>query len=283
MLQKESEKELLEEKYLGDLKGMNQKIVLLQYEQNMHLGEEKVKMDQGIITSTEKYTNMIETLNQRILGLESELLEQKNGFQKIFAKEKVIQENTKNIIEIEHQAAIGLLNDTLLGKIKSVYHANELELKSELQIIEDRFHSQIKLLIDTHEKSMLDLKSYFNELTQNQIILIEGLKEQLADSKQNEDHFKRQLQLVTSENKNLKKPLEQFKSENEQLSKDLTFIKRQMQSIKIDQAKSFQLNEENKRVIQENTVLKSNLYTIKSEWDSTKNEYNKKLAHLFNK
>eukprot|EP00835_Amoeboradix_gromovi_P007115 NODE_1070_length_1502_cov_0.099073.p1 type:complete len:284 gc:universal NODE_1070_length_1502_cov_0.099073:466-1317(+) len=282
-MQKETEKEILEEKYILDVKGIGQKIVLLQYEHSMNLVNEKVKMDSQITASTSSYTGMILELKKRVSELETELVEQQCSFQQVFGKELLNQEQEKIQIRRTYQKEIGLLNDTLVGKIKSFHFANNLELKSKLQIIEDKFHMQIQDLMGNNEKSLLDLKSYFNELTQNQIILIEGLKEQLNDSKKNEERYKRQVNFAMNENKSLKKPLEEYKLENEKLNKELLFSRRQLQSFKVDQAKSFQLNEENIRIADENANLKNNLHIIKDQWTNTKDEYNKKLRNLYNK
>ena len=261
-----------------NVKGMNQKIVLLQYEQNLNLANEKVKMDQEVVHSSDSNQKIIDDLKLRLLGFEAEQIEQKAAFQRLFAIELLNNDKTRSELKEKYELRIKELDDTLKGKIKSVYYANELELKSKLQFIEDKFNLQIKTLIENHEKSMLDMKAYFNELVQNEITLIEGLKEQLHDSHSSEEKSKRQLNLLATENKNMKKPLESFKLENEKLKKEILVQKRQIQSIRVDQAKSFHQEEENLRIIDENTILKSNLLLIKQEWDATRTEYNKKLA-----
>ena len=72
----------------------------------------------------------------------------------------------------------------LLPEIESKYERkmrmlrDELELrrKTEIHEVEERKNSQINTLMKNHEKAFSDIKNYYNDITLNNLALINSLK-----------------------------------------------------------------------------------------------------------
>ena len=52
----------------------------------------------------------------------------------------------------------------------------ELRRKTELHEVEERKNTQINTLMKNHEKSFSDIKNYYNDITLNNLALINSLK-----------------------------------------------------------------------------------------------------------
>lgn len=52
----------------------------------------------------------------------------------------------------------------------------DLQRKNELHLIEERKNTQINTLMQNHEKSYSEMKNYYNDITLNNLALINSLK-----------------------------------------------------------------------------------------------------------
>jgi len=55
----------------------------------------------------------------------------------------------------------------------------ELQRKAEVHEIEERKNGQISALMRNHERAFGDIKNYYNDITLNNLALINSLKEQV--------------------------------------------------------------------------------------------------------
>lgn len=65
-------------------------------------------------------------------------------------------------------------------KMRSLREELELRRKTEIHEIEERKNSQINTLMRNHEKAFSDIKNYYNDITLNNLALINSLKVKLA-------------------------------------------------------------------------------------------------------
>lgn len=66
---------------------------------------------------------------------------------------------------------------------------NEIHTKHtmEMKEVEERKNMQIKCLLEDHSKAYRDIKNYYNDITLNNLALINSLKEQMEElNRQNE-------------------------------------------------------------------------------------------------
>lgn len=72
---------------------------------------------------------------------------------------------------------------TKLHEMKLQEYIKEAEIKHRMEMseVEERKSIQIKNLIDAHEKSFMEMKNYYNDITLSNLGLISSLKEQMED------------------------------------------------------------------------------------------------------
>ena len=61
-------------------------------------------------------------------------------------------------------------------KMRTLREELELRRKTEIHEIEERKNSQINSLMKNHEKAFSDIKNYYNDITLNNLALINSLK-----------------------------------------------------------------------------------------------------------
>lgn len=64
----------------------------------------------------------------------------------------------------------------------------DLRRKTEIHEIEERKNTQINTLMKNHEKAFSDIKNYYNDITLNNLALINTLKVSQFDNNMGETH-----------------------------------------------------------------------------------------------
>eukprot|EP00834_Sanchytrium_tribonematis_P001614 NODE_41_length_34096_cov_2.002235.p10 type:complete len:339 gc:universal NODE_41_length_34096_cov_2.002235:3187-4203(+) len=281
LLEKEAEKQIMEEKSLNDIRALHQKITLIQYENNLKLLENKTENDKIVEQKTISGIDKIQALEKLIGELQTQITKSKSDFQLALHRQMQASEEQRQTYTRQHLLDVEQCKLQLNNKVKAAYAASELEVKAKVQHCEDYFQNHIKQLIENHERAILNLKSYFNEVIQNQVSLLDSLKEQLSDSKLLEEKYKRQLNLVAKENKCLKVPLEEFKLENDFLKKEIVTKNRHLHALKLEYKKQQIIKREKDVLEQENLKFKSQVMRVKDDWEDLKVDYNHKMYNLF--
>merc|ERR1712133_338060 len=99
-------------------------------------------------------------------------------------------------------------------KMKKEREILELRRRTEIHEIEERKNGQIHALMKNHEKSFSDIKNYYNDITLNNLALINSLKEQIEEMKKKEDRLEKAMAEVMSQNRKLTEPLEKAREIN---------------------------------------------------------------------
>jgi chromosome segregation ATPase len=93
----------------------------------------------------------------------------------------------------------------------------ELRRKTEIHEIEERKNQQINDLLRNHEKAFSDIKNYYNDITLNNLNLINTLKSEIEKKKQEEERLEKRVAELESENRKMREPLEAARKEMEEL------------------------------------------------------------------
>merc|ERR1712168_1358261 len=93
-------------------------------------------------------------------------------------------------------------------KMRALRDELDLRRKTEIHEIEERKNGQINTLMKNHEKAFSDIKNYYNDITLNNLALINTLKEQVEEMKKKEERLEKQMNEITAENKKLTEPLQ---------------------------------------------------------------------------
>jgi hypothetical protein len=97
----------------------------------------------------------------------------------------------------------------------------ELQRKAEIHEIEERKNGQISALMRNHEKAFGDIKNYYNDITLNNLALINTLKEQVEEMKRKEERTEKLMGEITAENRKLVEPLREAKARVTDLEKQV--------------------------------------------------------------
>lgn len=100
-------------------------------------------------------------------------------------------------------------------KLKNLRDELDIRRKTEIHEIEERKNQQINTLMRNHEKAFSDIKNYYNDITLNNLSLINTLKTEIEDIKKQRERLEKQMAEIQAENKKLVEPLQKA---NEQVA-----------------------------------------------------------------
>nr|XP_034179746.1 dynein regulatory complex subunit 4 isoform X2 [Osmia lignaria] len=212
---KEREKEEFAEKHEAELKLYKQKVKHLMYEHQTSLSETKadhmvalkIAQDDHVLQENELIKDKLELKRlqkEQDLAHVNEIraLKLKNAEE----TDKLIKQFETEAIEMEQKYEQKLANQ---------YESLTLKHRMEITEIEERKNTQIANLIKNHETAFAEMKTYYNDITLNNLSLIKSMKEQMEVMRSNEERMKKQVRELTAENK---KYFAELKSQEETLA-----------------------------------------------------------------
>merc|ERR1711904_532169 len=118
-----------------------------------------------------------------------------------------------------------------------------------------------------HEKALLDIKTYYNDITHNNLELIQVLKHEVAEMKKKEVQHEKMMFEIAQENKRLSEPLDKAAKEESYLDRELENYERDKKELREGKAKILVTDEELKKVEWEREVLEQRYEKVKKERD----------------
>jgi len=76
----------------------------------------------------------------------------------------------------DHERNAGEIETKYQAKLRALQAQNDLRRKTELHELEERKNKQVHTLMRNHEKAFADIKNYYNDITSNNMALINTLK-----------------------------------------------------------------------------------------------------------
>lgn len=164
---------------------MKQKVKHLLYEHQNNLAQLKSEAQLELKVNNE--------LNEETqLGLRTEKRELKVSMK----EQELSHEDVIRNLKKSHDSYVTGLRDQFQGQAREIedkYEKKLRQLREELEIrrktdiheIEERKNAQINTLMRNHEKAFSDIKNYYNDITLNNLSLINTLKVGLSTYKKN--------------------------------------------------------------------------------------------------
>lgn len=155
----------------------------------------------------EAHLQRLDNLRRQKAGLKLELIERQCQNEQEVKDLK--ENNLKNITKLNSQ-----FFDTLNG-LQKMYSdklealRNELELKRKVEIheIEERKNLHINQLMKNHEKAFNQIKAYYNDITKDNLNLINSLKDAIVQLEAKAEANQKLMYEIAQENKRLSGPL----------------------------------------------------------------------------
>merc|ERR1712150_466329 len=164
-------------------------------------------------------------------------------------------------------------------KMKVLREELELRRKTEIHEIEERKNGQINTLMKNHEKAFSDIKNYYNDITLNNLALINTLKETVEEMKK-EERMEKQMAEVMAENKRLVEPLQKAREEVDELRRQLSNYDKDKQSLASAKARLKVMDEEFKALQWEHEVLEQRFEKVQVERDELYTRFVKSIHEV---
>ena len=200
---KDREMEQLEENHRVEVRVYVQKVKHLEYEHKN--GSKKIKRDGEVSVEDEHESNVRREVElkriKKSLKLELKERELANEFQISEWKEK----HAKNLSELREEFNHNL--EVLEGKYKKRLSTldRDLELRRKVEVheIEERKNLHINDLMRNHEAAFGQIKDYYNDITHDNLTLIQKLKNEVKEMKKKRQTNQKLMADIAQENKQL--------------------------------------------------------------------------------
>lgn len=264
---KDREMEDAEERHQIEIKVYKQKVKHLLYEHQNNIAELKAESTVALKLAQDENRGNELDLRKDKRSLKVELKEQELAHEDVIKNLKMThdQEITQLRSDFERQAKE--IEQKYEKKMRALRDELDLRRKTEIHEIEERKNSQINTLMKNHEKAFSDIKNYYNDITLNNLALINSLKEQVEDMKKKEERMEKQMNEVMAENKRLVEPLQKAKEEVDELRRQLANYEKDKQSLASAKARLKVLGDEYKALQWEHEVLEQRFEKVQAERD----------------
>merc|ERR1719281_1828294 len=159
---------------------------------------------------------------------------------------------------------------------------SDLELRRAVEIheIEERKNQHINELLTNHQEAFERIKSYYNDITRDNLQLIRSLKDDIAEMRQKERANQKKMHQLTLENKNLSQPLAEREELRAKLTEDLKSYNKDKMALRNLKARSVQLEEKIKECRTEYRLMEEKLRKLEKERDDLQRKFAKGVKEI---
>lgn len=270
---KDREMEDAEERHQIEIKVYKQKVKHLLYEHQNNIAELKAESTVALKLAQDENRGNELDLRKNKRSLKVEIKEQELSHEDVIKNLKLNHDQEITELRDSFEREAREIEQKYEKKMRAQRDEQDLRRKTEIHEIEERKNSQINTLMKNHEKAFSDIKNYYNDITLNNLALINSLKEQVEDMKKKEERMEKQMSEVMAENKRLVEPLQKAKEEVEELRRQLSNYEKDKQSLASAKARLKVLDDEFKALQWEHEVLEQRFEKVEAERDDLHNRF----------
>ncbi|KAM9227884.1 dynein regulatory complex subunit 4 [Leptosomus discolor] len=156
----------------------------------------------------------------------------------------------------------------------------DLRRKSEIHEVEERKNSQINELMRNHEAAFSDIKSYYDDITLQNLALISLLKEQVEEMKKRENHLEKEKADALQQSKQLKEPLQQAREQVSELQKKLAHYDKVEEALTNAKARLKVTQKELEDLQWEHEVLEQRFSLVQADRDELYQKFTKAINEV---
>eukprot|EP00158_Paraphelidium_tribonemae_P003529 Partr_v1_DN26199_c0_g1_i3_m10572 putative Growth arrest-specific 8 len=272
--------EKVEEDHQDKLKQYKQKIKHLLFEYQTNLTRVQADADSQVDRSRDDHFAEESELRKQVRTLKVELKELELSQQEVIKNLKFSHEEKILKASVDYDRKCKDLYQKYTSRSKAIREELEFKRKIDIHEIEERKNMQISALVKNHDKAFAEMKGYFNDITLNNLALINTLREQLEESKKAEERNERLVNEISMENKKLKDPLESAMNEGDQLKRQLMNYEKDQTALKNTKARLKQTESQNKQLTWTNDILSQRLDALEKESAKLKMDNALKLQEM---
>jgi DNA repair exonuclease SbcCD ATPase subunit len=242
-----------------------QKVKHLLYEYQNNVSHLQADAEHSLQIEQEEHLSREQQLKRDKRALKLELREFELAHEDLLRNLKQKNDQQISLLRADFERRARELHSQYEKKIKLIRDDLELRRKNEIHEIEERKNGQISALMKNHEKAFAEIKNYYNDITLNNLALINSLKEQVEEMKKKEERNEKLMADIGAENKRLSEPLMAALSEGEHLKRQLQHYEKDKLSLKNSKARLRVLEEEQKNLRWEHEVLQQRFMEVEKE------------------
>ncbi|XP_065081882.1 dynein regulatory complex subunit 4 [Ochlerotatus camptorhynchus] len=277
---KERDVEVAQELADQDTKNVMQEMKHLQYEHQSHIGELKAEMMTQLKMAQEDHS-----LQER------ELLNDKRDLRRLLREKEENSELEVQQLKLKHSELLSRERAKFKEEIEAMTKLFEQRLQSykedaevrhemEQSEVEERKNGQIAELIQTNENAYKEMKGYYNDITLNNLALINSMKEQMEELRIQSDKDLKSHAEVMGENRKLVEPLKQSQTELVELRKKLQYYDRDKATLNRVKTRLSSTQKQLSSLKLESDVLQMRCEKLVEERDQLKNMFEKSILEL---
>ncbi|XP_017544335.1 dynein regulatory complex subunit 4 [Pygocentrus nattereri] len=277
---RDREMEEAEERHQVEIKVYKQKVKHLLYEQQNSIAELKTE---GVVATKlmqKEHADLENDLRKGMRTLKVDLKEQELSSENLIKslKHKHDEEITKLRNDFERQ--VREIEAKYEKKMQALHQEQDQRRKTEISEIEERKNSQINTLMKNHEKAFSDIKNYYNDITLNNLALINSFKEQVDEMKRKEERLEKDMAEVQQQNKRLTEPLQKATEEVTELQKQLANYNKDKASLAGAKARLKVADKEMRDLKWEHEVLEQRFSKVQLERDELYQKFTKAIQEV---
>ncbi|XP_059849039.1 dynein regulatory complex subunit 4 [Hypanus sabinus] len=277
---KDREMEDAEERHQVEIKVYKQKVKHLLYEHQNNLAEVKIENTVALKLDQKEHHDQERHLVNDMRNLKLELREQELSNENMVKTLKLKNDEEITRLWSDFEKQIEDIEAKYQKKMDMLREEMELKRKTEIHEIEERKNSQINALMKNHEKAFSDIKNYYNDITLNNLALINSLKEQVEEMKAKEERMGNEMADLRIQNKHLTEPLQKAREEVARLTKLLANYEKDKGFLTLARAKLKMMDKEMKQFRWEYEVLEQRFCKVQEERDQLYKKFEKAIQEV---
>lgn len=173
---KDREMEDSEERHQVEIKVMKQKVKHLLYEHQNNLAQHKADTQLEHKVNSETHEDALLALRSEKRNLKVNIKEQELAHEDVIRHLKKSHDSFVSNLREQFQQQAKEIEEKYEKKLRQLREELDIRRKTEIHEIEERKNQQINTLMRNHEKAFSDIKNYYNDITLNNLSLINTLK-----------------------------------------------------------------------------------------------------------
>lgn len=277
---------LLKTKYLEQITDENHqevrnllnKLKYLQFEHGLNVKDihkNKTEVKQALLSQdNDKYIEDVRHMLQKQIETNThsniqQLVHLRQALQKSRVKVKQTFEQYLNKVVVQYLENLEQIKTTLL-----------LNKKVRVHEVTERYHLHIFNINRNHAELYQDMKSYYQNITKDNLGLIQNLKQQIKHIKEKNHHYALYMKEVLEENRNISIPANEAKQSLKELRSKLKNKEKDLLGYKNNRARLSQLDKHLQNTTKRVEQVKTKLEIVQSDYRNLKQVFEKAVKKV---
>ena len=264
---KDREMEEMEERHQVEIKVYKQKVKHLLFEHQNNITQLKADGEHALVKQQEEFRLR-----------EGELKKEKRSLRCDIKEMELAGEDQLRIVKQSHDKQVTKLSQdyelrckelqmTYERKMKVLREEMDQQRRQEIMEIETRKDEHINELMHKHERAFTEIKTYYNDITHNNLELIKNLKEDLENQKEDQAKNEKLMFEIAQENQKLSEPLVKALKDVDTLKSELQHYEKDKRSLRDAKTRLINYEKELKTLAWEHEVLQQRTSQVQQERD----------------